>query len=321
VYAAAFERGLTPASLMDDYPIGFSIPQNGHMVDWSPENYDRQFRGPVTLRLALEESINVPTVRLMEAVGVDPVISLARRMGIQSEIKREYASALGVSEVSLLELVSAYGVFAHQGLRVPPHAIRRVVAPNGDVLQAAAAEPERVLGEDVAFLVTNILQGAVQQGTAKRARIPGWDVAAKTGTTQDAADLWLLGYTPRLVTGLWVGYDQPRSVGSHETAGRLVAPIWADFMRLALRDARRETVPIPEDIFTATVNWRTGLPTESGDPDAITEYFIRGNLPGSLETAPQAPASGEPSPASEPAAPQRPAVQPIAPIPAGSGEH
>ncbi len=315
VYAAAFERGFTPANLMDDYPISFSIPQNGHMVDWSPENYDHQFRGPVTLRLALEDSINVPTVRLMEAVGVDPVISLAHRMGIQSEIKREYASALGTSDVSLLELVSAYGVFARQGLRVPPRAIRRVVAPNGDVLPTPDPEPERVLGEDVAFLVTNILQEAVRQGTAKRARIPGWEVAAKTGTTQDAADLWLLGYTPRLVTGVWVGYDQPRSVGSHETAGRLVAPIWADFMRLALRDVPREPVSIPEDVFTATVSWRTGLPTEAGDPDAITEYFIRGNLPGPTETPAQAPLIAEPSSTSAPVATQHPPAQPIVPNP------
>ena len=139
VYAAAFDRGFTPANLLDDFPISYSIPQNGRTVDWRPENFDHQFRGQVTLRHALEESINVPTVRLLEAVGMDPVIALAHRMGIKSELRREYGLALGVSEVTLLELTGAYAVLGNQGLRVPPTGIRRVVGPSGEVLEAAAA--------------------------------------------------------------------------------------------------------------------------------------------------------------------------------------
>jgi len=310
VYAAAFDRGFTPASLLDDYPISYSIPQNGRMVEWRPENYDRQFRGQVTLRRALEESINVPTVRLLEAVGIEPVISLAHRMGITSELRREYALGLGVSEVSLLELTSAYGVFANRGMRVPPRGVRRVAAPNGDLLQMENTLGERVLREEVAFLVTSVLQGAIERGTAKRARIPGRAVAAKTGTSQDAADLWLVGYTPRLVAGLWAGFDQPRSVGSHESAGRLAAPIWADFMRRALHELPPETVPIPEGVFTASVNWRTGLPTGPGDPEAITEFFIRGDVATPEPAGPTEPASSQPPPA----------PQPLAPLPEGAGQ-
>jgi penicillin-binding protein 1A len=310
VYAAAFGRGFTPASLLDDYPISYSIPQNGRMVEWRPENYDRQFRGQVTLRRALEESINVPTVRLLEAVGIEPVISLAHRMGITSELRREYALGLGVSEVSLLELTSAYGVFANRGMRVPPRGVRRVAAPNGDLLQMENTLGERVLREEVAFLVTSVLQGAIERGTAKRARIPGRAVAAKTGTSQDAADLWLVGYTPRLVAGLWAGFDQPRSVGSHESAGRLAAPIWADFMRRALHELPPETVPIPEGVFTASVNWRTGLPTGPGDPEAITEFFIRGDVATPEPAGPTEPASSQPPPA----------PQPLAPLPEGAGQ-
>ncbi|HSB80298.1 MAG TPA: penicillin-binding protein 1A [Candidatus Methylomirabilis sp.] len=322
VYAAAFDRGFTPATIMDDYPISYSIPQNGRMVDWRPENYDRQFRGPVTLRRALEESINVPTVRLMEAVGVDPVVRLAHRMGITSELRREYALALGVSEVSLLELVSAYGVFADMGLHVPPRAVRRVVAPNGDVLESGGGSPERVLREEVAFQVSSILEGAVERGTAKLAKIRGREIAAKTGTSQDASDLWLMGYTPGLVVGLWAGFDQPRSLGSHETAGRLIAPIWADFMRHALAEVPPETMPIPEGILPVRVDWRTGLPAGPEAPGAITEYFIRGDMPASDTPQAQVPA-GEPN--KPPAAPPQSSLfpftpQPIAPLPQGAGQ-
>ncbi len=318
VYAAAFDHGFTPASPMDDYPVSYSIPQNGRMVEWKPENFDHQFRGPVTLRRALEESINVPTVRLLEAVGIEPVISLAHRMGITSELRREYALALGVSEVSLLELTSAYGVLADGGIRVPPTGVRRVTAPNGDVLEASEDAGERVLPEEVAFLVTSVLEGAVERGTAKRARIPGRLVAAKTGTSQDAADLWLMGYTPRLVSGLWVGYDQPRSLGSHESAGLLVAPVWADFMRQALRNLPPETLPMPEGVFSASVNYWTGFLTDPGDPEAITEYFIRGpaEAPGPAPPPEPAPAS-PPEPALVPPALT---IQPAAPEPVGMGQ-
>jgi penicillin-binding protein 1A len=323
VYAAAFDRGFTPATIMDDYPISYSIPQDGRMVEWSPVNYDRQFRGPVTLRRALEESINVPTVRLLEAVGVDPVILLAHQMGIASELRREYALALGVSEVSMLELVSAYGVLDNGGVRVSPRAVRRVVAPNGEVLETIEGNPERVLREEVAFQVTSVLEGAVERGTAKRAQIPGREVAAKTGTSQDATDLWLVGYTPGLVVGLWAGFDQPRSLGSHETAGRLVAPIWADFMRRALAEVPAETVAIPEGVLPVRVNWRTGLLAAPEDPEAITEYFIRGD-PLAPES-PQPPAAPGEVNGHPPIFPPSPfpqiAPQQIAPLPEGAGQH
>jgi penicillin-binding protein 1A len=314
VYAAAFDHGFNPASLMDDYPVSYSIPQNGRMVEWKPENFDHQFRGPVTLRRALEESINVPTVRLLEAVGIEPVISLAHRMGLTSELRREYALALGVSEVSLLELTSAYGVLADGGIRVAPTSLRRVTAPNEDILEASEVAGERVLPEEVAFLVSSVLEGAVERGTAKRARIPGHTVAAKTGTSQDAADLWLMGYTPRLAAGLWVGYDQPRSLGSQESAGRLVAPMWAGFMRRVLYDLPPESVTIPEGVFSATVNYLTGLPTDPDDPQAITEFFIRGDVRGPATASPPA---SPPEPAPVPLAP---AVQPILPEPAGASQ-
>jgi len=316
VYAAAFEHGFTPATIVDDFPISYSIPQNGQYVEWSPENYDRKFRGAVTLRQALEESINVPTVRLMEAVGVDPVAGLAHRMGIKSELRPEYGLALGVSEVNVLELTSAYTVFGHQGLRLPVTGIRLVTGANGEVLETALRTGERILSEEVAFMMTSLLQGAVERGTAKSGRVPGWNVAAKTGTTQDAADLWFVGYTPKLAAGLWVGYDQPRAIGSHETAGRLAAPVWADFMRRALRGVPSETIPIPEGILPVRVNYRTGLPTDPSDPAGITEYFVRGALPESETPSPAPPAA---PPVSLPAA-SVPLARPVGPPPGSTTE-
>ncbi|MGH7369563.1 MAG: penicillin-binding protein 1A [Candidatus Methylomirabilaceae bacterium] len=279
VYAAAFERGLTPATLIEDAPIEFRIERNGRVETWSPENVDRQYRGPVTLRMALEESINVPTVRLIQEIGVDPVIDLARRLGITSELRREYALALGVSEVSLLELTSAYQPFAHRGMLSPPVAVRRVVGPGDVVLEEQSPVEQRVLSEELAFLVTSIMEGVVERGTGKAARRVGRPVAAKTGTSQAAEDLWFVGYTPSLMAAVWLGYDQRRSVGSHETAGKLAAPIWIDFMKQSLRGIPAEAFRPPEGVIQVSVNRRTGQPTSPSDPEAFQEYFI--SLPAS----------------------------------------
>ncbi|MGH7370136.1 MAG: penicillin-binding transpeptidase domain-containing protein, partial [Candidatus Methylomirabilaceae bacterium] len=279
VYAAAFERGLTPATLIEDAPIEFRIERNGRVETWSPENVDRQYRGPVTLRMALEESINVPTVRLIQEIGVDPVIDLARRVGITSELRREYALALGVSEVSLLELTSAYQPFANRGMLSPPVAVRRVVGPGDVVLEEPSPMEQRVLSEELAFLVTSIMEGVVERGTGKAARRVGRPAAAKTGTSQAAEDLWFIGYTPSLMAAVWLGYDQRRSVGSHETAGKLAAPIWIDFMKQSLRGTPVEAFRPPEGVIQVSVNRRTGQPTSPNDPEAFQEYFI--SLPAS----------------------------------------
>lgn len=318
VYATAFDRGYSPAGLLDDFPISYSIPQGDKLVEWSPENFDRQYRGLVTLRHALEDSINVPTVRLMEGVGVEPVIALAHRMGITSELRPELALALGVSEVNLLELTSAYGVLADRGIRVAPSGIGRILSPNGSVLETVAPFGERVLREGVAFIVTSILQGAVERGTAKRAKVPGWEVAAKTGTSQGADNVWLMGYTPTLVTGLWLGYDQPRSLGTYESAGRLAAPIWAEFMRAVLKGQTPQIEAIPESVFPAYVDYQTGAPAEAGSPDAIQEFFLRGDTtPAGTAGIPGPPLSPLPG---TPQAPLPPVSQPLAPLPAGAGD-
>jgi len=277
VYAAAFEQGFTPATLIDDAPIRFEIGVGGRSDVWAPENVDRQYRGPVTLRRALEESINVPTVRLIAAIGIDPVIDLARRLGITSELRREYAMALGVSEMSLLELTSAYQGFAERGIVAPPLAVRRVVGPGDVTIEEQSPAPRQELSEEVAFLLTSVLQGVVERGTGRAAKGIGRPVAAKTGTTQAAEDLWFIGYTPSLVAGIWLGYDQHRSLGSHETAGKIAAPIWVDFMKKGLGNSSVEAFLPPAGVFQALVNRRTGEATSPADPEAFQEYFIRGH--------------------------------------------
>lgn len=276
VYAAAFERGLTAATLIDDAPIEFEVGAGGRYEIWAPENVDHQYRGPVTLRRALEESINVPTVRLIQEIGVDWVIDLSHRLGIRSELQREYALALGVSEVTLLELTGAYQAFANRGIYSPPLAVRRVLGPGDLMLEEQLPTGERVLSEEVAFLVTSILEGVVERGTGKAAKRIGRPVAAKTGTTQAAEDLWFLGYTPSLVAAVWLGYDQPRSLGPHETAGKLAAPIWVDFIKQTLGRSPVEAFLPPDGVFQVSVNRRTGEPASASDPEVFQEFFIRG---------------------------------------------
>jgi len=340
VFAAALECGFSPTDLQDDYPVTYALPAPGGHTEWSPVNFDRQFRGPVTLRHALEESINVPTVRLLEQIGVDPVIALARRLGLQSALRPELALALGVSEVSLLELTAAYGVLAHRGVRVPLAPLVRVTGPTGELLEEPWTLGRPVVAPEVAYVMTSLLQGAVVRGTAKRAAVPGWPVAAKTGTSQDAVDMWLVGYTPRLVAGLWIGFDRPASLGSHESAGRQAAPIWAEFMRRALVEQTYEPPLLPEGLLPLLVNSRTGLPAEPGDPEAIQEFVIRGDSlgppaevppleamvpeplppPSLLLPVPSPELLGAPTPAAPPSTPLR-AAAPLPPPALGANEN
>jgi penicillin-binding protein 1A len=173
-------------------------------------------------------------------------------------------------------MTSAYQAFANRGTLVPPFAIRRVVGPGEIVLEEQFPQPQQVVSEEVAFVLTSVLEGVVERGTGKAARRLGRPVAAKTGTTQAADDLWFLGYTPSMVAGIWLGYDQRRPIGSHETAGKVAAPIWVDFMKQILGDSPAEPFLPPEGVVQVLVNRKTGQPTSSADPDALKEYIMRG---------------------------------------------
>ncbi|MCI0371419.1 MAG: PBP1A family penicillin-binding protein [candidate division NC10 bacterium] len=322
VYAAAFDLGLTPSTIFEDSPVSFPTTIDGEQKEWSPENYDQTFRGPVTLRQGLEHSINVVAVKLLETIGVGAATQMAHRLGIRSPLRAELGLALGTSEVTLLEMVSAYGTVAAGGVRTPPYAIRRILDSRGRVLEERFPEGQQVLRPTTAATLTHVLEGVTERGTGRRARVLERPLAAKTGTTQDAADAWFLGYSPSLVAGIWVGYDTVRSLGPHETAATLAAPIWIQFMRAALEGSPPEAFPVPEPLVSVTVNYYTGLPTYPQDPDAVTEYFLRGTEPRRAAmggaAAPLPPPAAAPSPPAPPATavPASPPAPPPPPAPA-----
>ena len=279
VYATAFDMGMTPASIFQDSPVSYPMVIEDEIFEWTPENYDRKFRGPVTLRQGLEKSINIVAVKLIEQMGVEPVIQTARRLGIKSHLRPEFGLALGASEVSLLEMVSAYGIFATGGHRAEPYAIKKILDSKGVILEEWFAEPQLVLRPEVAFVLTHVLQGVVERGTGKQVKVLKRPIAAKTGTTDKASDVWFIGYTPSLVAGVWIGYDIKRSLGPYATSSQLAVPIWIDFAQATLQGAPLEYFQVPEGVVPILANYRTGDPTTPDDPDAIQEYFIQGTEP------------------------------------------
>ena len=228
VYAAALRSGMTPATLVDDEPVEIA---QGRQI-WRPANYDDSYIGTITLAKALAVSSNAAAVRVSQTVGIASVIDAARRSGIRSALPNYPAMALGAVDVTPLELVAAYATFANGGLRVHPRLVRRIEAADGTVLWSAEiAPPDTMMDPRDAFQLTSMLQGVVDNGTARVVRDMGvkGPVAGKTGTTNNAADVWFVGYTPSLVAGVWFGYDTPRAIAPHASGGHLAAPTWAEF--------------------------------------------------------------------------------------------
>ncbi len=318
VYATAFDRKFTPSSIIEDDPITFRFRVGNETIEWSPENYDRKFHGPTTLRRALENSINVVTVRLLQQVGVEPVIRMAHQMGIESELRPEMALALGVSEVTPLELVSAYGVLATGGVRADPFTIRKVTDSQGRILEEHVPEPQAVMRPETAYVLTNVMKGVIERGTATRARALKRPLGGKTGTTSEATDVWFIGFTPSLVAGVWVGYDVKKSLGPAETGSRMALPLWIAFMQRILPDQPVEDFPVPDNVVAIPVDHATGYPIPRSEKGAILEYFIKGTEPKLLEV--MAPPGLSPQPAqASPAPPEisSPAVTPGEPISPG----
>jgi 1A family penicillin-binding protein len=281
VYLAAFEAGrankegaITPATLIVDEQISFPTEN----AAWSPQNYDQQFRGPVTVRTALEQSLNIPTVRIAHAVGMHPIVSLARDLGIQGPLEENLTTALGTSEVSLMEITGAFGALAQSGRFVPPAAVSAMVASTGESLWHDFADGRQVVSPEAAYLVTSLLQGVVDRGTAAKVRAMGLEniVAGKTGTTDEYRDAWFVGYTPDLVIGVWVGFDDGSALGLSGSAAAL--PIWIELARQVIPSASPE-FSVPSGIVTRAIDPETGQLATSKCPHEVEETFIEGTEP------------------------------------------
>src|SRR2546425_537275 len=273
VFIAALENGFTAASRFDDAPVTYPIGRDGSA--WKPENYDRKFRGSTTLQQAVEESVNVVTIKLQERIGVNRTIQVARRLGITSPLNTDLPMAPGSTDLTLLELTSAYSALANQGTWVPPTTIRYVTDVNGKLLEEHVPEGREALPPEEAYVVTHMLRGVVERGTGQGAKGLGRPIAAKTGTTNDYSNAWFIGYTPKITTGVWVGYDRPRSLGPDETGSRVAVPIWTTYMARILGQSPKQDFPVPEKVVVVPVD----LDPSNECVQVVMMAFVRGTEP------------------------------------------
>jgi 1A family penicillin-binding protein len=295
VYTAAIDNGFHPTDIIVDEPVSFPAG-NGEL--YQPGNYDHTFRGPVTLRYALQQSINIPAIKLLRKVGTSLVASYARRMGIRSPIGQNLSMALGSSEVTLMELTSAYGVLANRGIRNDPLYVLKVEDRNGNVLEKNAPRPIEVLSEGTASVMTSMLQSVIDHGTGYGARAAGFlnPAAGKTGTMDDYMDAWFVGYTPSLSCGCWVGYDEKKTIGPGMTGARAALPIWTEFMIGATRGRPVEDFPIPAGTVSRLVCAETGMLATDACSNVTNEMFTEGSEPTEYCTAhPGRPLQPQPS--------------------------
>lgn len=276
LYAAAIDRGFTPASIIVDAPI---ILRGADGKEWKPRNYEDEFKGPVTLRYALAHSRNIVSIKLLQRIGVNYCIKYARKLGIKSHLDRYLSLALGSSGVSLWELTNAYGVFASQGKRFEPIFIKKILDKEGKVLEENLPRWQQVISPETAYIMTDLLIGVVQEGTGRKVRELGRPAAGKTGTTNDHIDAWFIGYTPGLVAGVWVGFDDLKPLGKFETGARAASPIWLYFMSKAIKNKPIETFPIPDKIVFTKIDANTGQSATHQSQNIIFQPFKEGTIP------------------------------------------
>jgi penicillin-binding protein 1A len=278
IFAAAFEAGLTPASIIVDAPFVREGVLGQEL--WKPENYTGKFYGPTTLRTALVQSRNLVAVRLLDKIGVPAAIAVARRLGITSPLAPYLSLGLGASEVTLVELTTAYGVFANEGMYVPPVFITKIVNARGETLEEHFAEAQRVVSPEIAYMMTNLMEGVIQNGTGRRMRALGRPAAGKTGTTNDFRDAWFLGYTPEFLTGVWVGIDDRTTLGQGEAGGRVAGPVWLEFMQEAVRGYSITDFAIPSGVRFVRIVAESGTPATSATAEGtLFEVFLDGTQP------------------------------------------
>ncbi len=302
VYLTALENGYKPTDMILDAPFVLEVPGQ---AKWKPQNYGGDFYGPTTLRIGVEKSRNLMTVRLAEAVGMDKVVATARRFGIADRMLPVLSMALGAGETTVLQLTSAYAMLVNGGKRVVPTLIDRIQDRDGKTIyrhdaracdgcngvfwigEAAPELPDdraQIADPISAYQVVHILEGVVERGTGRRIASVGKPLAGKTGTSNDSMDTWFMGFSPDLVVGVFIGFDEPKSLGKHETGSSVSAPVFKEFMTQALKDKPGAPFRIPPGTRLIRINHDTGFRAEPGDSNVIFEAFLPGETPGSART-------------------------------------
>lgn len=277
IYATAINSGMTPATLLLDAPVVYEQKESGKT--WKPENYEKRFFGPITLREALRHSRNAATIRLLEQIGVRKVINFSQKLGIRSSLSPDLSLALGSSGLTLKEITSAYGIFANQGLALRPYTISLVRNQNDRMFEQNIFEPRQIVSKETSYLITHMLMDVIQRGTGKGARSIGRPIAGKTGTTNSYRDAWFVGYAPNLVTGVWVGFDSSGTLGKVESGAHAALPIWKEFMKNALKALPVQAFVIPKGIKFSHIDSTTGTLVAEPSKGSIAEVFAEGTLP------------------------------------------
>lgn len=303
VYLAALDSGLTPSTLVLDAPF---VIEQAPGDFWRPTNYSNKFYGPSTIRMGVEKSRNLMTVRLADKVGMKTISEYADKFGITKNMKPFLSYSLGAGETTLLKLTTAYGMLVNGGKEITPTFIDRIQDRRGDTIFSYDKRPcancgdlirwdgqdtpkipddrAQIADEKTAYQMVSILEGVVERGTAKSLKALGRPLAGKTGTTNESKDTWFIGFSPDLVVGVFVGFDEPKSLGKRETGSSVAAPIWGDFMKQALKDTPPTPFRVPAGIKNVRVNATTGRLAEPGDSNVIWEAFVAGTEPNRDDT-------------------------------------
>ena len=278
IYVTALENGYGPSDILLDTPLVVEMP-NGDV--YKPRNFSEKFHGAVSLRHAFNKPINIPAIKLLRKIGAPSVIGMAKRMGIKSTLRPYLSLALGSQEVKLLELTSAFGVLAAEGIRTEPMAILKIEDRNGNVLEENREYHQEVLSPEIAYIITDMLRTVVDEGTGVTARLMGLRIpcAGKTGTTDDYGDGWFIGFTPELAVGVWTGFDERFPIGRNKTGARVALPIWVDIMKAAYPQNRGPDFRRPENISEAIICEESGLLATPYCTNVRREIFIKGMEP------------------------------------------
>jgi len=283
IFTAAFDKGMTPATTIIDSPVIYKDTLKDST--WKPQNFSEKFYGPTTLRTALIKSRNLVTIKLLQEIGINYAADYAVNMGITTPLTRDLSMALGTSGVTLLDMVRGYGVFANGGKKVKPFFIKKIVDRTGNIVEENTPEVEQAIDPCIAYITSHLLQEVVKSGTGWRVKALGRPVAGKTGTTNDLKDAWFMGFTPSIVAGVWIGFDDLKPLGKYETGSRAASPVFLYFMEKALEGTPVESFSPPEGVVFAKIDPETGALAGPDTEKYIFECFLEGTEP--TETVPE----------------------------------